>query len=250
MATFAVLSTLLFITAGTLVGVRLLVRAARQRTVPEAALGVALFSFAAVVQPSLIAAGVFAARAPDAALGFALLGNAAAAVSVTALFVFTSRVFRAGARWAMALAVFGSCVAVFAGTGSSLLLIGSGSELSLAEAGRWTALMSASFGLAFGWTGIEALICWVRARRRARIGLGDPVVANRFALWGAGSTIAFGLDVALAMLALSGADFARDALPRLLISVSGLANAVVWFLSFTPPAAYSRWIAARALQEG
>ena len=249
LATFAVLSTLLFITAGTLVGVRLLVRAARLRTVPEAALGVALFSFATVAQPSVIAAGLLSARAPDAALGLALLGNAAAVVSVTALFAFTWRVFRADARWAMVLAVLGSCVAVFAGAGTWRLLLGSGSEVAPAESGPWTALTSVSFAMAFGWAGIEALGYWVRARRRARIGLADPVVANRFALWGTGSTIALVLDVALGVLALSGADFARDALPRLLISVSGLANAIVWFLSFTPPAAYARWIAARAATE-
>lgn len=249
MATFAVLSTLLFITVGTLVGVRLLVRAARLRTVPEAALGVALFSFAAVAQPSMIAAGLIAARAANAAVGLALLSNAAAVVSVTALFAFTWRVFRADARWAMGLAALGASVAVFAGVGTSLLLIANGSDPTPAQSGRWTALTSVSFALAFGWAGIEALTYWVRARRRARIGLGDPVVTNRFALWGTGSTIALVLDLGLGALALAGADFARDALPRLLISVSGLANAVVWFLSFAPPAAYSRWIAARAATE-
>jgi hypothetical protein len=74
-------------------------------------------------------------------------------------------------------------------------------------------------------------------RRRLRLGLADPIVANRFVLWaiwtGALALIplfVLGLRAALAVLGAGGAT----------------AVAAGW-LAFFPPASYQRWIGARAV---
>ena len=52
----------------------------------------------------------------------------------------------------------------------------------------------------------------------------------------------FAIDVVLLTMAIRGVDFNVDRTARLLVSASGLTNAVAWFLGFTPPAWYVRWV--------
>lgn len=244
---FVVASNLLFIAVGSAVGARLLARALRLRTFPEAALGTGLLSFAGIAQPCTIAGSLAGAGHPEVKAAFAIATAAFSALAVIAVFAFTWQVFRRNERWAIALAGAGAAVAIAAGIGLvHLAFVRLDPATASAPSGTWVALMTAGFALAFGWTGVESLAYWRRVRRRARVGLGDAVVANRFLLWGAGCAIGFAIELALAALALGGASFSANALPRLLISVTGLVNAAVWLLSFTPPAAYARWIERRA----
>ena len=79
------------------------------------------------------------------------------------------------------------------------------------------------------------------------MGLGDPVVANRFLLWGIGAGAA-GLGSAIGTLVQLVTGVVSTQVPWVLASSSahGFVAAVAMWLAFMPPAAYTRWVGARA----
>ena len=97
------------------------------------------------------------------------------------------------------------------------------------------------------WGSAEALSWFVRMRRRARVGLGDAVVANRFLLWGIGAGAAgLGSLIGIVVQIVTGAMSTQ--VPWVLASSSahGFVAAVAMWLAFVPPAGYVRWVQARA----
>jgi hypothetical protein len=99
----------------------------------------------------------------------------------------------------------------------------------------------------FFWASLESLVYWRLMRRRLALGLADPLVTNRFALWGmglgagaAGTTIAFLGNLFGARYGGSGLVF------EALIAATGLVGAATLFLAFLPPARYQRWLLRRA----
>jgi len=99
---------------------------------------------------------------------------------------------------------------------------------------------------AFAWVSWEALRYCRMLRRRAALGLADPVVTNRIALWGVASGL-IGFLFLLNPVAKAFAGIAAENLGLLLLqSLVGLVVAVCVALAFFPPRAYLRWIAGRA----
>jgi hypothetical protein len=93
------------------------------------------------------------------------------------------------------------------------------------------------------WGSFEALRYWGMMRRRVRIGLADPVVANRFLLWGIGAFAAgFGSLVGNVVQITTGVPSTE--IPWVLASSSahGFVAAVAMWLAFVPPVAYKRFI--------
>jgi hypothetical protein len=241
-ALFVALSALVFILVGTAVGLRIVLRARVDRSLPELAIGTALVAFSGVVHPSGIARAALQGHAGiPVQIGLQLLATGASCLTVLALYLFTWRVFRPEARWAVLLFAGGSALGLWAGAGTAALAF-YGGDVSPELLGPWIALSALAYAICFGWAGVESLVFHARLRRRHRLGLADPLLVNRFLLWGTGCTIALIIDLALMGLAVSAVDFTRHPLPQLLVSASGLTNAVVWFLGFTPPAWYARWV--------
>ena len=94
-----------------------------------------------------------------------------------------------------------------------------------------------------GWGSFESLRYWTRMKRRARLGLADPVVTNRFFLWGlaagaAGAGSALGVGVSLVT------GLSHMEIPWVIASSSahGFVAAVAISLAFVPPPAYLRWV--------
>jgi hypothetical protein len=82
-------------------------------------------------------------------------------------------------------------------------------------------------------------------RRRARMGLGDPIVANRLLLWGIGAS---GI-AAVTLVHLVAQLLGRYELPPSLVGVVSallLGTAVAEWLAFFPPRAYRRRFGRRA----
>jgi hypothetical protein len=239
---FVALSSLVFVVVGTAVGVRILLRARAERSLPELAIGTALVAFSGVTQP-LGMARVALEGQIDLGVSIALqLGStAASALTVLSLYLFTWRVFRPESRWAVLLFAGGSALGLWAGAAMAAVSFYD-AGVSPTLTGPWIALSATAYGICFGWAGIESLLYHSRLRRRRRLGLADPVLVNRFLMWGLSCSFGLAIDAVLVALALGGVDFNHAPLPRLLVSASGLVNAVSWFLSFTPPAAYARWL--------
>jgi hypothetical protein len=95
------------------------------------------------------------------------------------------------------------------------------------------------------WPMFESYRYYGLMRRRQAIGLADPMVTNRFFLWGTGS-----LGTALAVWTSSLPFLLGDpsavlaALPAIQIVTAtfGCATVVIYSLTFFPPAVYRRWV--------
>jgi hypothetical protein len=95
----------------------------------------------------------------------------------------------------------------------------------------------------FGWAGVEAFLQYAKARRRRKHGLCDPVVCNRFLLWGIFAVVS--VIAALLVLPMYAhyertGDFAAI-WDRLLGAAEIASIAVIWFVFFAP-AFYQRWV--------
>src|SRR5690606_30936279 len=97
------------------------------------------------------------------------------------------------------------------------------------------------------WGAGEALVYWRRMRRRVALGLADPLVADRFLLWGIGAGAAgLGSAIGTAVQLVSGRAPLEQSWVTMSSSLHGLVAAVALWLAFLPPAAYRRRVRARA----
>ncbi len=175
--------------------------------------------------------------------------------AIVCLVAFSWQVFRRDAAWAKALVVaFAVALAGLTAAGMS--------EFGRAQSGSVATAFNglAAFGLL--WAFVECLLYYRQMRRRQALGMADPVVANRFLLWSLW-TGALGLQGSLQMLLrvallIDGAGAVihaggdpggpwLDLILALKLNLAVVAPTVVvsvW-LSFSPPAAYRRWLEAQ-----
>lgn len=240
----------IFVLTCLVVGIRLLSLAARTRQMPELALGLTLFMSGGLGGLLYFLgtnhAGAFGTLAP----WVAGCGRFCMSTGAIILWGFTWRVFRPGSPWAEALFTVGAAVvaAGFVGEGITTgFSTGSANEI-------WSRLGVSARGLAYLWAAIESLRYFGVLRRRLRVGLGEPVLANRFLFWGIANTAALGIYVVALVNALE--KYPHDVAAgvfrsgwALLTSALGLTSAVCIWLAFFPPARYLRWM-AQAAEEG
>lgn len=220
-----------------LLSARLLGLAARTRRTPELFLGLSiafpLTGFMFGVGGAVVGQGVPTRWVAEAAGAFCDLGF----VSTVG---FVCLVFRRQERWALALALLIACGFV------SMPFV---NHFVAWENGVPSALVARSVlrTLCYSWAAFESLHYAHLMRRRVRFGLADPLVADRFTLWGL-AHFCLALMLLLVMggvrLHLSGAGFAS------LCTLSGLSMGVVagvpLILSFFPPDRYVRYVERRS----
>ncbi len=98
------------------------------------------------------------------------------------------------------------------------------------------------------WGSYEAIRYFSMMRKRIALGMADPVVCNRFLLWGIGAFAAgFGSLLATGVRLVIAPEAAAPLEPWVLASSSahGSVAAVAMWLAFVPPSAYVRWIEGR-----
>lgn len=242
MRALAGLSILLLVATSVGVGVRLLISWRRTRGLPELLLGGMLLLTVGVGYPGLI----LSSRGGDWAAPLYVVSNLAVNAGFALLFLFTWRVFRPERAWAKGLACTGLAIlCVCAAWRIQDVLTGKGVRIGSEVLGA-SLLQTTPVIVAYLWTAWESLRYHGLMRRRVRIGLADPVVSDRFLLWGTMSlftalgtfmnslALAFGIDVMQSPLVLFGS------------SVTGCAQVVLLFLAFLPPQVYLDRVRSRA----
>ena len=110
----------------------------------------------------------------------------------------------------------------------------------------WWADWAAAF-VALSWVGVEGFINYLNARQRVRLGLCDPLVCNRYLLWGITGIV---WTVFYGMVAFQNIEFETQqvwsiAMDRANSAADITGVALVWLIFF-PPRFYQRWIAGAA----
>ncbi len=170
-------------------------------------------------------------------------GRAVYAISVYFMLEFTRSVFRSADAWARWL-VYALVLGLAAGVGISSIQ-GDWEGYSISSPWFWSEWLG--YTLAPLWVSVEGILSYQSARRRVRLELCDPIVANRYLLWGL-----FGIFQVTCSLIIvpmyagyetnqyftHGADLALGAFEI-------LAAATTW-LAFFAPKFYRNWIAEGA----
>jgi len=232
-----------FLTVSVVVGTRLLLLARRTRKLPELAIGLN-FLLAGAVGYSLLLAAESVRVLPSPWDGRASFAGVTA-ISLGAGFValFSRTVFRPSslaARTAVLLVCAWLALGVFGSWMLHVLRVESGLAGWL---GRW----GPNLGLltAYGWAAFEPFRFHLLMRRRMRLGMGDPLVANRLLLWGVGTIAIAGV----AAIHLVAQIFGRFELPPSWIGVVSLlvlAAGIAEWLAFFPPRAWRERFATPA----
>jgi uncharacterized protein YaiI (UPF0178 family) len=162
-------------------GVRLVRLARRTRALPEFLLGLSLLLQAGLGYPL----SVVAQSAGRYELLLILVSALCTNTGMGLLYAFTARVFHDASRWAWALVgAAGALLAVQLAGHVLGQAAATTPEAKLSSILLWGAGSLALSGLSGGWTAFEALRFHALLRKRAALGLADPVVANRMLLWG------------------------------------------------------------------
>ena len=216
----------------------------RTRELPELLIGLGVLGIGPVGFGFMTVGELFVAGAPGFARVMIGTGLVAMSVGSGAKYVFNWRVYhpRNGALKAcvvMACALLVVCLVWEWETTGFRTLVQPGPSYFLRLALQVGCLL---------WGSSEALHYWNGMRRRMRLGLADPVVANRFLLWGLGAGAA-GIGSAVGGVMQWWTQLPPLEMPWVLLSSSlhGLAAAVAMWLAFIPNAAYTRMIRARAV---
>jgi hypothetical protein len=233
-----------FFVVALVVGLRLVALAARTRQLPELLMGVGVLGIGPVGFGGIVAAMALVERAPAASGALAAAATAAVAAGVAAKYVFNWRIYRPTSRAAAA-----ACAAGIAGLLAALALEARATGFSpLAWQGSgWHLLRSALQVGCLLWGASEALVYWGKMRRRVRLGIADPLLANRFLLWGVGAGAA-GVGSAIGAVAqlATGSAPLEQTWVTMSSSLHGLVSACALWLAFVPPRAYREWVRAGA----
>jgi hypothetical protein len=246
---FHSLATLAFIAGSALVAFRLLGLSRRTGQEPELLLGGAILCTAVLGYGVLIANLVLRGttppeQAPALAVFLTGAGKILHDFGVTLFLVFVVRVFRRDEIWARVLA--GGMTALLWGG----LLVGAknGSfryDLAAIGSRAWWCEYAVIWTYSI-WSAIEAYRYWLAMRRRITIGLADPLVANRFFLWGAGSTftVLATWTASIPMLLVGDPERVVAVTPvvRIVTALAGLGSVSCSLFAFLPPAWYKRRI--------
>jgi len=220
-----------------LLGVRVLRGAARSRGVPELLVGLYL-----LLSPPATSLLMRVDRfAPEAQPALAATASGGLALSAVCLCAFAWQAFRP--RSARARAAVAGAALLFAGLWTQMLV----GALPLQSEVRSLANRVAMLAV-YGWVFVECVLHWRMLRRRLRLGLGDPVVANRFLLFAAWSGVLGvlpGLTLLVAYLLDRSSESPYGGFFATVVRLTGVTIYVAIWLSFLPPRAYTDWIRRR-----
>jgi hypothetical protein len=240
------LATLAFVVVGATVGIRLLILGHRTKELPERSVGLALLLIGGIGYPLAVLAGTPGVMDPTSGVRLSTVSTVIIDAGFIAVSTFTWSVFRRNETWGRML--FGLLVVGYV-THAIVLCIESPSMTHPSE--LMTKVRSLTLAgqllnsIAFGWTAIEAYRYWWMLRKRAAIGLGDPVTTNRFLLWGFAATASVLTNAVSWWVVAAGIDFFEHDGVQAAIGLLSVASCTSQYLAFLPPKAYVARIRGR-----
>ena len=202
-------------------------------------MGVAFVSSGAIGFSFTVVAETLARNGGGSPETIARLGQAAMLafyVGYFGLAVGSWRIFRPRESWVKGLVgAIGAALAIV----SAVLIANPGMQPGqTGEIASWCGVATGCF--VFGWAGVESVLLFLRLRKRARIGLVEPLILDRVRLWAFGMFGAWAMTVhALGFRVITGTNQMADG-HRILSSSFGLMAAIAIWLAFFPPAVYRR----------
>jgi len=243
MQSFAAVASLITLALSIFVGLRLLVAAVRTRRAPEVAMG----TYQALIVAAIAVYAVLQRQAEGAAdwapfFGAVVFANLLIALGVVALAVGVWRIYRAQDGWAAGL-----CALL------SLWVMGGWLWTALGDVVPATvtptpanAFFVSGRSAVYLWGAVESIRFHAMMRRRASLGLGDPVVAHQVLMWGLFSLTMGTLAIAsLTAGWMLGERYTGSLVALFLTPSLSLVGSVCLWLGFFPPAFYRRLIAGR-----
>jgi hypothetical protein len=244
---FHSLATLAFVAGSAVVAVRLLKLAARTGQEPERLLGGAILCSAVLGYGVLIANLMIrgdrtGADAPAFTVFLSGAGRILHDFGVTLFLLFVVRVFRPEEAWAKALQR-GMLALLWGGVLWGGATGGFRNEIEAVGTPAWWCEYAVIWTYPV-WSMTEAYRYWGAMRRRAAIGLAEPLVANRFFLWGTGSLFSC-LAIWTASVPYAVIDDIELALAitpaiRIVTAIAGIGSVSCSLFAFLPPAWYRR----------
>jgi hypothetical protein len=220
-----------------IVGVRLLLLSFRTGGTPERLLGAGLL----VMGFSYLLYNLPFAFADDLPFGpFYLAARLLTCTSAIAFALFTWIVFRRRDTWGLWV-IAGTLVCMSAGLAGSAW-VGDWEGIDPLRNpwwwAEWVALTATE-----AWMGAEAFVHYGSARQRVRLGLCDPLVCNRFLLWGLAASL--WLVVQFTVIAQNiEYQLAHQWSPFMdtLVGITEMISIAMIWLAFFPPRFYRRWV--------
>jgi len=250
---FHSVATLAFVFGSLVVSLRLLALAYRTREAPELLLGSALLCTAVLGYGVLIAdlvvrGGLQVAPrdVPPLAVVLAGVGRFLHNVGVSLFLLFVVQVFRRETPWAWGLA---SVLALLLWGGFVVGAAQGSLRMDQVGSAAWFCEYTVVWTYQL-WSMLESYRYWGLLRRRAALGLADPMVMNRFFLWGTGSLFST-LAIWTACIPYA---FMNDLtlivkitpVVRIVTGALGLVCVSCLLFAFLPPAWYRRHVNASA----
>lgn len=249
---YSLAATFLFVLASAVVSVRLLLLSRRTRRTPELYLGLGILGTAVLGYGVLIAAAVAHGTASADLMTDSLRtlrgsGQILHDAGVAMTIVFVVSVFRPQERWAkllagmMLLSLWGGCLGWELKNGFRSSARGN-AFWWMHYATIWTYPL---------WTTIESYRYYGLMRRRVALGLAEPLVTNRFLVWGTaslGTLLAVWISSISFFIPRDPATLAAWS-PGIQIATAtvGVATVSLYYLTFFPPSWYRAWVARNAL---
>ena len=232
-----------FLLTSLAVGVRLVALHRKTRRPPELLIGLGILGVGPLGMGGLLVAAALHRLGSTAAPYVAGAAVLAIVVGFVAAGLFNWQVYRpesTAVRLVVGVAV------LLAGIGFGIE-IGSTGFADPLHPGPGIVLITLCNATTLVWGATESLLYWRLMRRRLALGLADPLVTNRFLLYGVGiGSAGVGSIVSVAAQELLGKGMAEMPLLMLSNSLFGLLAAVCMGVAFLPPRAWRRWIAGSA----
>ena len=226
------------------VGVRLLAQWGRTRQLPELLLGLGVLGIGPAGFGLILLAAAAGANDPQAPSLLAGLAAIAVGGGAAAKAIFNWKIYHPRSRFAAAIAL-GSIA------GLAIAIIGDARTTGFAPSAwmqpGWILVRQGIQIAILLWGAGEALRWWLQMRRRLRLGIGDPLVANRFLLWAIGAGMAGSGSLVGMIVGLSyGQPMNELPLLTLVLSLFGLVSAISIWLAFAAPAWWKLWVRNQA----